>query len=83
MLVIASPMEKPHSGDIMDGIPGVLACGKLSKKTLFSLPEGGLLSSNVTDGIGHPLVAEPVAPLAEREAQWCERRRESGMKGAV
>lgn len=54
----------------MDGIPGALACGKLSKKTLFSLPAGGLLTSNVTDDIGHPLVAEPVAPLAEREAQW-------------
>ena len=61
----------------MYGIPGALKYGKLSKKALFSLPAGGLLSSNVTDDMGHPLVAEPVAPLAEREAQW-QRIKEKG-----
>ena len=54
----------------MDGMPGVLKYGKLTKKALYSLSEGGLLASNVTDNMGHPLVSEPVAPLAEREAQW-------------
>lgn len=54
----------------MDGMPGVLTCGKLTKKALFSLSEGGLLASGVTDNMGHPILAEPVAPLAERKAQW-------------
>ena len=53
----------------MDGMPGVLKYGKLTKKTLFALSEGGLLASNVTDNMGHLILAEPVAPLAEREAQ--------------
>lgn len=46
------------------------AAGKLTLKTLMTLPDGGFIASGVCDRFGIPLMAEPVAPRNGRKAQW-------------
>ena len=53
------------------------AAGKLTLKALMALPVGGFLASGVADRLGTPKMAEPVAPLNGRNAQW-ERAKKLG-----
>lgn len=49
-------------------------CGRLTKRALMGFPEGAFLMSNVTDGIGAPLVARVLPPPAIRNLFWRELR---------
>lgn len=53
------------------------AAGKLTRKALLALPNGGFLASGVLDRFGTPLMAEPVAPPNGRKEQW-ERAKKLG-----
>ena len=44
--------------------------GRLTKRFLFSLPDGLYLVSNVMEAPGQPMFAETVAPISGRTAQW-------------
>ncbi|WP_141400579.1 hypothetical protein [Magnetospirillum sp. 15-1] len=43
---------------------------RMTKKFLMSLPSGNFIASNCMRQDGIPIIAEQVAPLSEREAQW-------------
>jgi len=43
---------------------------RLTKKWLWSLPEGCFIISNCGHPNGSPIFAEQLMPLAEREEQW-------------
>jgi len=44
--------------------------GKLSKRFLMSLPDGGYIVSNVVGKNSRPVLAEPLDPRNGREPQW-------------